>query len=238
MQKPGPPTIAAMTKGHRFSYNAKEKLDIIAFALANTQAEASLRYGVHKSMVSRWVRDHHKIQAADKSSRRISYRRPATARRPARGSARASGAGYESDEAVECKSDSDDSSSSGSDTAPTSPVQTAHRRLRFDTPALLSRPKSILESYLVGRTDTGEPSSSGSRLSFLPTHQSKTERIDTFEGGSPPGRKSPRLNQKAVSKFLKSHPEFSPSTKMASTSRFVYVKRQPEFTLPIRKMFF
>ena len=62
---------------NRFSYSAAEKLAIIDYALESSQGAAAYHYGVHKSMISRWMRNLSKIQKADPKTRRIgSGRRP------------------------------------------------------------------------------------------------------------------------------------------------------------------
>lgn len=55
----------------RTSYSAAEKLEIIDYALLENQAKAAFKFGIHKSMVSRWIRDFRKIQSADPENRRI-----------------------------------------------------------------------------------------------------------------------------------------------------------------------
>jgi transposase-like protein len=62
----------------RFAYSAAEKLEIIAYALRNNQIKASFKFGVHKSMVSRWIRDHRKIYMANPDSKRIGSGRQAS----------------------------------------------------------------------------------------------------------------------------------------------------------------
>ncbi|XJO75172.1 hypothetical protein BDV3_005891 [Batrachochytrium dendrobatidis] len=61
----------------RYSYSAAEKLKIIRYAEKTSQGQAAFKYGVHKSMISRWVRILDKIKAAKPTTRRIgSGRRP------------------------------------------------------------------------------------------------------------------------------------------------------------------
>ncbi|KAH9254383.1 hypothetical protein BSLG_001294 [Batrachochytrium salamandrivorans] len=61
----------------RYSYSAAEKLKIIRYAEKSSQGQAAFKYGVHKSMISRWVRILDKIKAAKPTTRRIgSGRRP------------------------------------------------------------------------------------------------------------------------------------------------------------------
>jgi transposase-like protein len=55
----------------RHSYTASEKIIIVDYALKHTQAMASNKYGIHKSMVSRWVRDYRKIHNALPGTKRI-----------------------------------------------------------------------------------------------------------------------------------------------------------------------
>lgn len=56
----------------RFSFSAQAKLQVIDYALQTSQSEASVKFGVHKSMVSRWVKDFDKIKNAPANSKRIS----------------------------------------------------------------------------------------------------------------------------------------------------------------------
>ncbi|KAJ3262561.1 hypothetical protein HK103_000090 [Boothiomyces macroporosus] len=60
-----------MSLQKRISYTAADKLRIIHHALAYSQAEASRKFDVHKSMVSRWVHQYSKIRKADPESKRI-----------------------------------------------------------------------------------------------------------------------------------------------------------------------
>jgi hypothetical protein len=57
--------------GKRSSYSAKEKQNVVKFALENNQAAAARKFSVHKSMVSRWVQDAKKFELADPTARRI-----------------------------------------------------------------------------------------------------------------------------------------------------------------------
>lgn len=56
----------------RESFSAADKLVIIDYALQHSQTKASIRYGIHKSMVSRWLKDYVKIKNAPAASKRIS----------------------------------------------------------------------------------------------------------------------------------------------------------------------
>jgi transposase-like protein len=56
----------------RHSYTAMEKLTIVNYALRYNQASAANKFAVHKSMVSRWMRNYWKIQNALPDIRRIS----------------------------------------------------------------------------------------------------------------------------------------------------------------------
>ena len=61
----------------RISYSACDKLKIINFALLTNQTKAAVKFGIHKSMVSRWLKDLRKIKRASPQTRRIgSGRRP------------------------------------------------------------------------------------------------------------------------------------------------------------------
>ncbi|KAJ3313882.1 hypothetical protein HDV04_001443 [Boothiomyces sp. JEL0838] len=60
-----------MSLKKRISYTAADKLRIIHHALAYSQAEASRKFDVHKSMVSRWVHQYSKIRKAEPESKRI-----------------------------------------------------------------------------------------------------------------------------------------------------------------------
>ncbi|KAJ3276390.1 Centrosomal protein of 78 kDa [Terramyces sp. JEL0728] len=55
----------------RISYTAASKMRIISYALCHSQAEASRKYDIHKSMVSRWVHQCNKINKAEPGSKRI-----------------------------------------------------------------------------------------------------------------------------------------------------------------------
>ncbi|KAI8927161.1 hypothetical protein BC831DRAFT_549357 [Entophlyctis helioformis] len=94
----------------RDSYSAAEKLDIIDYALKTSQGKAAHHYGVHKSMISRWMRNLTKIRAADPATRRIgSGRRPyKNSARRARRSRRRDSVRDRVDSANEMSDDDDD----------------------------------------------------------------------------------------------------------------------------------
>ncbi|KAI8897575.1 hypothetical protein BC833DRAFT_593191 [Globomyces pollinis-pini] len=69
--------INNMVSSFRYAYSAEEKLSIIDYALAHTQAKAAYHHGIHKSMVCRWVKQLGKIKSANPYTKRIgSGRKP------------------------------------------------------------------------------------------------------------------------------------------------------------------
>jgi hypothetical protein len=63
---------ATFRSGNRTSYSIEEKRQICQYAFWNSQIKAAFKFGVHKSMVSRWMKDVEKFQLADPSAKRIS----------------------------------------------------------------------------------------------------------------------------------------------------------------------
>ncbi|KAJ3318705.1 hypothetical protein HDV06_007099 [Boothiomyces sp. JEL0866] len=70
-----------MSLKKRISYTAADKMRIINYALAYSQAEAARKHDVHKSMVSRWVHQYSKIKKAEPQSKRIGAGRKRTSRK-------------------------------------------------------------------------------------------------------------------------------------------------------------
>jgi transposase len=60
-----------MTPIPRESYSASEKLIIIDYALSTSQTRAAFQFGIHKSMVCRWIKNYTKIKHAKPSNKRI-----------------------------------------------------------------------------------------------------------------------------------------------------------------------
>jgi transposase-like protein len=67
----------------RHSYSAEKKLEIVNYAFRYTQSAASDKFGINKSMVSRWIRDCKKIRNADPANRRIGAGRKSCANQSA-----------------------------------------------------------------------------------------------------------------------------------------------------------
>lgn len=55
----------------RISYSVAEKLEILTFAESHSRGDAALKYGVNKSMISRWVQDERKISCASLDCKRV-----------------------------------------------------------------------------------------------------------------------------------------------------------------------